>query len=99
MDTKHIMGIYDTTATVTIANGASLSGAANLGEARICAIMMPADWTAADLTFQASIDGSTFYNVYDEFDTEVTVQAADDRYIILEPARWFCCQPRCSQRY
>lgn len=75
-------------ATATIASGASLSGSVNLGGGRLFAIMMPADWTAADLTFQASVDGTTFYNVYDEEDSEVTVQAAEDRYIILEPARW-----------
>lgn len=53
------------TRTVTIANGASLSDAVDLGGRKLVAIDMPASWTAASLTFQASVDGVTFDNVYD----------------------------------
>tara|TARA_X000001382_G_scaffold97453_1_gene71815 strand:- start:99 stop:452 length:354 start_codon:yes stop_codon:yes gene_type:complete len=53
------------TQTVTIANGASLSGSVDLGGRKLCAIIMPAAWTSAAITFQASMDGSTFYDVYD----------------------------------
>jgi hypothetical protein len=69
----------------TIANGASLSGAVDLGpELRAALIQMPGDWAAADLTFQASVDGTTFWNLHvDSSDTEVTVQAGEDRTIVL----------------
>ena len=80
--------ISESLVTATIANGASLSGAVNLRGARLAAIVMPADWTAADLSFQAGIDATTLFNVYDEADAEVVVQAADDRFIILDPHRW-----------
>lgn len=73
---------------VTIANNESLSAAVDLAGGRLFAIMMPADWTAADLTFQACHAGTTFHNVYNEDDQEVVVQAAEDRFIILNPARW-----------
>ena len=71
----------------TIASSGSLSGAVDLDLNRMLAIQMPSAWTAADLTFQGSLDGSTFYDLYDENDAEVTVQAAASRFIILEPAR------------
>jgi hypothetical protein len=80
---------------VTIANNESLSSAAwiwrNNHLGTVAAIVMPADWTAADLTFQASVDNSTYWNVYDADDAEVTVQAAEDRHIILDPADFAGC--------
>lgn len=45
------------TQSATIAAGAALSGQANLGEKQLVGIVMPAAWTAADITFQASADG------------------------------------------
>ena len=75
----------------TIADDASLSVEVDLGAGRIlCAIDMPADWTAANLTFQASYNtGGTFDNLYDQYGTEKTIIAAEDRYIALDdPAFW-----------
>lgn len=78
--------------TVTIANGASLSGAVSLAGLLLVGIVMPASWTAADLTFQASRDGSTYNNVYDEGGLEVTVDAAVSRHIVIDPARFAGCE-------
>jgi hypothetical protein len=80
--------INEAYSTATIANGASLSDAVNLQGGRLVAIVMPAAWTAGDLTFQASADGTTFNNVYDEDDAEVVVEAAASRHIILNPGVW-----------
>jgi hypothetical protein len=75
------------TRTVTIASGASLSNALNDLDGQILVgIVMPADWTAANLTVQLSHDDSTFNNQYDEAGTEVTIVAAANRYINLTPA-------------
>ena len=54
------------TTTVTIADGQSLSGAtaAVSGMKVIGAIVPAANWTAAKLTFQGSIDGTVFADVY-----------------------------------
>lgn len=71
--------------TATIANGASLSAAVDLNERTPVALLMPAAWTAADITFQASLDNSTFYDVYDEAGSEYTLTVAVDQYIILDP--------------
>lgn len=75
----------------TIAESGSLSDEIDLGEGRVlCAIDMPADWDAANLTFQASYNsGGTFDDLYDQYGTEKTVTAAADRYIPLDdPAFW-----------
>jgi len=56
--------VYRQTVTATIASGASLSGACDLGNARLSAISMPSSWTTADLTFQASADGTTYQDLY-----------------------------------
>ncbi|MGY4295388.1 hypothetical protein ACVWXN_003483 [Bradyrhizobium sp. i1.4.4] len=69
---------------ITILSGQSLSSASvHLHQQRMFAILMPAAWTAAALTFQASIDGTNFFNVYDDAGNEVTVQAAASRFVVL----------------
>ena len=68
----------------TILSGASLSDAVNLGTSgEIIGFVMPATWDAADLTFQASEDGSTFNNLFDDNDAEFVVQAAQARFVGL----------------
>ena len=61
----------------TIPNGQAVSNAINLGGSQIAAILMPAAWTGADLTFEASIDGSTGWaQVWDDANGEVLIAAA-----------------------
>lgn len=78
------------TASVTIASGASLSGAVNLGDKVLCAIIISAGWTAAALSFQASDDGgATWKDMYDDAGNEVTVASgnvAAARRISLDPS-------------
>jgi hypothetical protein len=56
------------TKTATIANGASLSGAVDLGDNVLVRIIMPAEWTTAVLTFQTSDDGVTYAEALDTYD-------------------------------
>ena len=77
--------------TATIASGATgLSGSVHLGGpdrgTSLVAIQMPATWVTANLTFQASWDGTNFFNVHAADGTEVVVTAAASRWIILDPA-------------
>lgn len=77
------MSLLTRTATVTIANGASLSGAICLGAGVLSAIQMPAGWDAAALTFQVSDDGGTTWKeLQDSSGTATTVSAptAGNRY-------------------
>lgn len=80
---------------VTILSGASLSEEVDVRHFQIVAIQMPTSWTTAALTFQARPGAAdvtpkaneTLQNVYDDAGTEVSVAAADDRYIALTGAK------------
>jgi hypothetical protein len=75
---------------VVIGNGESLSNAVDLHGFALLAIQMPAAWDAADLTLQGSADrGVTFDDIYDEYGSEVTVQATVSRYIVLSPQLYY----------
>jgi hypothetical protein len=74
------------TATVTIANGQSLSGAIDLQGYSLVGLLMPSAWTAAALTFAGSVDNSNFYDVADS-GAEINIgSAAANTYILLSPA-------------
>lgn len=74
-------------ATVTIASGQSLSGIVALDGLVLVGIKMPAAWTAASLTFQASDDDDdTFTDMYSVDGVEVTAQTAASRWLIIDPA-------------
>jgi len=65
------------TGAVLIAAGSSLSSAGNTCDKVLCAIIIPAVWTAAALTFQASDDaGVTWKEMYDDQGNETTIIAA-----------------------
>ncbi|HVB67971.1 MAG TPA: hypothetical protein VNE67_08970 [Acetobacteraceae bacterium] len=73
----------------TIAAAGSLSGAVGLGSKTLVGIAMPAAWTAAALTFQASADGgTTWLEVYSSSGTEVSLTAAAGQFIAIDPATW-----------
>lgn len=70
-------------AVATIAASASLSDAVGTGGLELAAIITPSGWDAADITFQAKYDGSTYVNVYDHDDAEVVIDAAASRFITI----------------
>lgn len=72
--------------SAVIANGASLSGAVNLHALRLAGIQMPAAWTAASLTFQASFDGTTYAEVCDTSGAAVTFTVAAGTFVVINPA-------------
>jgi hypothetical protein len=74
--------------SVTIANGAALSNAVKLSGATLLGIEMPAAWTAAGLTFQHSIDGVTYTDLYDGAGAEVSLTVVAAHYVFLPPANW-----------
>ena len=78
------------TVTTTIASGASLSDAADLGTGRLVGLILPAAWTTAAITFQGSADGSTYFDLYDDA-TERAIASASvvpSRFIALPIADW-----------
>lgn len=77
-------------AAVTIANGAALSSAADLtayiqsGGKHVVGLIMPAAWTTANITMQASEDGTNFSDIHLQNGTEYTLtNSAAAQYIIL----------------
>jgi len=61
------------TAFATIAAGESLSDAADCEAGRPVRILMPEAWDGAQLSFQVSIEGTDFYDLYDADGREVTL--------------------------
>ena len=81
-----VVNVTDTL-TATIANGQSVSNALNLGGLRLFGIVMPAAWTAANVSFLMSPDnGVTWQPVFDATGVEVSATAAAARCILLDPA-------------
>ena len=51
--------------TVTIPSGQAVSGSAAATDGRqVVGMITPANWTAADISFQVSYDGVSFYPLY-----------------------------------
>jgi len=76
-------GGYAAAQTATIANGASLSGAIDMGPLRPAWLQMPASWTAAAITFQVSYDAVTFQDFYKDDGTEYSVTVAASHAVKL----------------
>ena len=79
-----VAGIGPTSKTVTISSGQSLSGSLDTEGYPIKGIIMPASWDTANLTFQASVDGTNWFNLYDDNGNEVVIQAAANRAIAID---------------
>jgi len=78
-----------TTQDAAISNGASLSAAVELTEGQLVALLMPAAWTAAAVSFDVSYDGSTYaplYNANGEVKVASThISTSERRVLALDP--------------
>lgn len=83
--------------TVAIASGASITstggdtnnGIIDLRAKSLVGIQMPGTWTAAALTFSASMDGGTTFNdLYDDTMTERSISVVASRTITLDPTKF-----------
>jgi len=73
---------------VVIANGASLSSGYSLQGRILTGIYMPSAWTAAGLTFQASYDNATWFNVYDTSGELAITTAAASLYLAMDGTKF-----------
>ena len=73
-----------TTHTVTIPNGEAVSGAIEVGGNPVVGILMPDTWTAASLSFKASIDGTNYFPLNDDAGSEYTATVAVDTYHVID---------------
>ena len=71
-----------------IASGASVSGAAAIGEKTLVGIVIPAAWTAAVITFQVSTDTVNYYELYDGAGNEVTLTVGAGQFIQIDPTKF-----------
>ena len=76
--------------TVAIPTGATgLSASVQTNGLPVVGLIIPSDWVIATaITLQGSIDGTTFYNVYDDTGTEVSITVAASRHIALNPSEF-----------
>ncbi len=74
---------YET--TVTIANGATLSSAADLTGYALVGIIMPAAFTGTSITFSMSDDGTTFYAITNAGGTALSATVAASKCILFTP--------------
>jgi len=58
---------------VAIMAGESLSGPVGISGGEAAYVLMPGEWDGANLTFQVSSDGETFWDVFDELGKELMV--------------------------
>jgi hypothetical protein len=64
-------------AILTIANGATISGSADLGEGKIVGILTDSAFDTADISIQVSLDGgTTFVALRDQANNAIKVTAA-----------------------
>jgi hypothetical protein len=73
------------TDTVTIASSGTTSQAISMTRNRVpIAVLTPAALTGTTFTFQASVDGTNFYDLYNG-SSAYSVTVAPSRYIALNP--------------
>lgn len=77
---------------IVIASGASLSNVLDLGAYRAQAILMPAAWTAADLSVRAGASEAQLGDMYTADDAEwriASAQVVAGRYRLLDPVEFY----------
>ncbi len=72
--------------TAVIAISTSLSAAVLVPAGfTLAGIIMPTAWTAANLTFQGSANGTLYNDIYNAAGTEYNVTASTSRFITIDP--------------
>jgi hypothetical protein len=74
-----------TSIQVTIAAGAALSSVADVRAGTPALLLTPDDWSAANASFQASADGTTFVDLTDAEGVETHLSMGPGRAILLAP--------------
>lgn len=80
-----------TSVTVSIPAGAAMSERFVV-KGKICGLIMPDGWDAADITFQGGQDGTATFNIYDGGAERSipSAQAVAGRMIPLDLNDWLC---------
>ena len=74
------------TRNVTITNGTSLSGALDVADYTVVGVITDSAWDTNAMTFQASADGTNFFNLHNA-GTEISFAGVTaSKYNIIDPA-------------
>lgn len=71
-------------ALIDISEDNDLSGVVDMLGAELLGVITPADFETADLSFQGSIDGVTYFELNDEDDTALSWAGAVASHILLK---------------
>lgn len=70
---------------VTIANSATVSGAATCNGMLLQSVTTPAEFDGTTMTFQGSVDGgTTFYAIYNTSGSALSITTANSRTTVVE---------------
>ena len=79
---------------VTIASSGSLSDAVSMeyAQARGVAVVVPSEWTAANIGFQVSMDDSTYYKLFDKSGSRVKISGVGTATagVYMAPSEAWC---------
>lgn len=75
------IGNQTVTDTVTIANGTTTSPAVDLGSGTLMHLITPAALTGTAITFQVSVDGTTFVALNDDAGAAVSLTVAANKCV------------------
>lgn len=80
------------TLDVVIAQSASLSSAIEMPTATLLGYIMPAAWTAADMTYQGSYDGTNWYDLHADTSGEITSAVTASKLVSVYPYDYMACR-------
>jgi hypothetical protein len=75
-----------TSVTVTILAGTAVSNAADISSGNVTMLLMPADWTPANMSFLLSEDNVSFRELYDVYGMEVIKAVGPNRALNVDPS-------------
>ncbi len=79
---------YPEIKSVTISSGSNMSAGVDLDGLTLVAIVMPSAWDGTTITFQASTNGTDWYNLHDAAGNAVVLTVAPSRYVQLDWQRF-----------
>lgn len=85
-DSTQYQSLITSNLEATIASSGSLSDVIDVRGTTLTGYIMPSAWTAADVTFQGSVDGTNFFNLHDQFGNEIKHVVDASRFIALNPS-------------
>jgi hypothetical protein len=72
--------------TATIADGASVSGEVLLEGTTITHMLIPASFEGTTVTFEVTLNGTTWYDLYNTNGVQVSITVASSQATILKPS-------------